>query len=505
MVFAMDDVAVADATPPTPAESPAATTEPATPPPAATPGQRAATFARRVYWLWPALLTLGYGLWKIRVPSLWADELATWGAVRMGWHPLFQMLGHVDAVVAPYYTVMKVWTHVAGTSPVALRLPQVVAMTVAAGLLAVLVDRVGGRRAGILAGLAFAVVPATSRYAQEARPYAFAMMFAVLATLLLVRLMRNPGFGTAAVYALAIVGLGGSHLVGLLLLVAHAVVIRRRTLLPWAIATGCALLPLLPLVWLGHRESAQISWIQPATWESLLSTPDTVFMAGVVTGLLVVLGLLGVSRKPETVLLLSWALVPVLALYLISMVTPLYWPRYLLFTMPAWPALAALTLSRLSPVRSATVLVVLALLAHPAQYEMRKKDGHNHADSAAGGVINANYQPGDGIAFKNGEQPEPWEGRDIISRYVPAGRRPLDVFQVTPQRVNGRLEATECADLTACLDKADPPRLWVIRFASNGDPLHGIGPGKEDLLRSRYRLAKLYLVKGLTVALFVRD
>ncbi len=102
------------------------------------------------------------------------------------------------------------------------------------------------------------------------------------------------------------------------------------------------------------------------------------------------------------------------------------------------------------------------------------------------------------------EQPEPWEARDIVARYVPAGRTPVDVFAVVPQRTDGQLLAAECADPAACLDRADPARLWVVRFQAQADPLAGIGGAKEALLRARYRTEQVWLVRGLTVALLVR-
>jgi hypothetical protein len=78
------------------------------------------------------------------------------------------------------------------------------------------------------------------------------------------------------------------------------------------------------------------------------------------------------------------------------------------------------------------------------------------------------------------------------------------VFATSAQRVDGHLAAAECADLAACLDKADPPRMWVLRLRTQADPLAGIGPTKSDLLRSRYHLSGLWLTKDLTVALYVR-
>src|SRR6266511_791295 len=388
----------------------------------------------RFSWAWPAVLVLVLSGYQLTRPALWADELATWGAVRLGWGPLLRLLGEVDAVVAPYFALMKAWTSVAGTSTLALRLPSVLAMAAAAGLLSILGARVAGRPAGLLAGLAFAVVPTTSRYAQEARPYAFAILFAVLASLALVWLLDRPGWPRAALYAVAVAGLGAFHLISVLLLVA--------------------------------------------------------------------LGLLAVSRQPPAVLAAAWAVAPILALYLVSQLTTLFWARYLLFTLPGFVLLAALALGRLGWPRAAALLVALALLAAPAQTAIRTPDGHNHATAAAAGVIAANERAGDGIAYALDEPVVPWEARDIVARYVPADKRPRDVFALAPQRTGGRLTATECPDLAACL--GDPPRLWVLRYQNLSDPLSGIGTAKEELLRSRYRLEKLWLLRGLTVALYVR-
>jgi mannosyltransferase len=467
------------------------------------PAERASGFAARAYWLWPALLTLALAGWGLGTPALWADELATWGAVRLDWGPLVRLAGHVDAVVLPYFAVEKLWTSVAGTSPAALRLPSVLAMAGAAALVAVLGRRVSGRRVGVLAGLTFAVVPATSRFAQEARPYAFVVLFAVLATLLLVRFLDRPGPATGLPYALAVAGLGAFHLIALLLLVAHAVVARRR-LAGWAAWAGAGVVPVLPLAWYGTRQSGQVSWIPPAHLHTILAAPDSIFVAGEVGGALIVLGVLAFSRRRPAPMLAAWALVPVVVLAAVAQFTPLFWPRYLLYTMPAWVLLAALTLARLSWVRAAGVLVAIVLVGLPTQTAIRTADGHSQGTSQAGGIIAANYRPGDAIVYSQLET-APWVARDVVSRYVPGGRRPTDVFAVTGQRVDGHLAAAECPDLTACLDRAVPERIWVLRPHTVTDPLSGLGPAKESLLRAGYRLSALWLPKDLTLALYVRQ
>jgi mannosyltransferase len=146
---------------------------------------------------------------------------------------------------------------------------------------------------------------------------------------------------------------------------------------------------------------------------------------------------------------------------------------------------------------------VLVLLGYPTQRLIRLPSGHSHDTEAAAAVITANERPGDAVAYALHESPEPWEARDLVARYVPAGKRPLDVFAVRPQRTDGHLLATECADPAACLALADPARLWVVRFQTQSDPLYDIGQPKEDLLRARYRLDRIWLVRGLTVACYL--
>ncbi|MBO0869232.1 MAG: glycosyltransferase family 39 protein [Micromonosporaceae bacterium] len=477
--------------------------------------RRAARWVVRLYWLWPMLLTLAVGGYGLGAPSLWADELATWGAVRIAWRPLYQLLHNVDAVVGPYFVVEKAWVAIAGDSTVALRVPSLLAMAATAGLLALLGHRLGGWWVGLVAGGLFAFVPAVSRYGQEARPYAFSIFFAVLATLLLLRWLDRPagdgpgwrsaGWGLGLAYAAAIVALGAFQLLAVVLLAGHAVAaLRYRRTLRWAVFAGLGLLPLLPLAWLGYRQRGQISWIDKSAFRGLLAVPDTIFAAGIVAGVLIGLSILVISGRPSTVALFAWGVVPPVLLFLAGKVAHVFYPRYLLYTMPAWPVLAALALARTARWRAGVAVLLVGLLGYPTQYSIRTADGHNDAPRAAAQIIAQHERTGDAIAYKLGESAA-WEARDAVARYVPADKRPADIFAVTPQRTDGKLAATECADLRACLDRANPQRLWVLRRFTLTDALDNIGQAKEDLLRPRYHLESLWQVKGLTVALYLRN
>lgn len=176
-------------------------------------------------WAVPGLLTLAVTLVGIGNAQLWRDELGTWSAATRPVPDLVRLTRAIDAATGPYYLLMHGWTALAGTSPTALRLPSALAMAAAAALTARLGARLVGDRAGLLAGLLFAVLPATSRYGQEARPYALATLLAVLATLLLVEALRRPSRRRWAGYAVAVAALGLCHLVALTLLAAHAVAV----------------------------------------------------------------------------------------------------------------------------------------------------------------------------------------------------------------------------------------------------------------------------------------
>ncbi|WP_231921156.1 glycosyltransferase family 39 protein [Micromonospora auratinigra] len=180
-------------------------------------------------WLPPALLTLVATLAGIGHAQLWRDELATWSAATRPVGDLVRLAGTIDAATGPYYLFVHGWTAVFGTSPTALRLPSALAVTAAAALTARLGERLAGPRAGLLAGLLLAVVPSTSRYGQEARPYALATLLAVLATLLLVEALRRPSWPRWTGYALTVAALGLTHLIALTLLAAHGLVVLLTT------------------------------------------------------------------------------------------------------------------------------------------------------------------------------------------------------------------------------------------------------------------------------------
>jgi mannosyltransferase len=502
-------------------------------------------------WLPPIMIMFALGLWRISRPGMWADELATWGAARMALGDMLRMLREVDAVDALYYLLMNGWIRLFGDSEFAMRFPSLLAITATAGLLAVLGRRLISYRVGMIAGLAFTVVPAASRYAQEARVYPFVILLAVIATLLVDRLshrpataLERPGVGRRVWpmagpkttppagsqditqspqphprlilfvgYAVTVAVMGLLHLLAVLIVAAHGVAmlwhVRRPECRPilwrWAIAAGCGVLPVLPLAWLSTHQQGQVSWIPESGVRSLIGLPEKLTSSAAVGGFLVALAVLAISKRWSSLLVLSWIVVPPAVLFLASYFTELFWYRYLLFTLPALVLAAGITLARGRLIHIVAGLVALAAFGVTMNLFYRWPDGHEHDTRGVAKIISANFRPGDAIAYALHEPVVPWEARDVVARYVSADKRPRDAFARVPQRGKGNFLAEECPDseLAQCL--GDAPRVWVIRFESRADPLAKLtNPVKEKLLRDNYRLEQAWTPRAFSVAVYAK-
>ncbi len=240
------------------------------------PGSRrwAGRLATYAAILAPAGVMLIFGLWGLaRDSAMGNDEVATTWAALLSLRELAHLLVHVDAVHGLYYLLMHAWVAV-GSSPTALRVPSVIAMTVGAALVALLARRLTGSAwPALFAGLFMALTPTITFYAQTARSYAMVLTGVVATTLVLVhaldiesaadpRRARRWWIGYAALVALS------SYLneMALLMLAAHAVTVLvarpgRRVFVRWLKAGAAGAVAEFPLLALSVKEHAAIGWI----------------------------------------------------------------------------------------------------------------------------------------------------------------------------------------------------------------------------------------------------
>ncbi|MFF2612189.1 glycosyltransferase family 39 protein [Kitasatospora sp. NPDC058046] len=496
-------------------------------------------------WVWPALVMLAVGGYRLGTPDLWRDEMATWTVSTRSLGDLLRLLQHVDASNGAYYLLMHGWTAVFGDSTLSLRIPSVLAMAGAAALVALTARRLfGSKVAAVGAGLLLAVPPEISRYAQEARSYALVTCAIAAASYFLLRALERPTWRRWAPYCVAMALAGAGHLVSfstvagqLGLLALHLWRTRpaadRRLLWQYPLAVAVAALPVLPVVLLGSRQSdRQLGWIPTPSLRGLAYFGERLFGSDLVFYAFVPLALLALAlpgRRIQAWQALLLAELPVVGVWLVSRLTDTsyFLGRYLLFTVPAWAvlagggaaavygAVAALARRRGRAPRGAVAvagLLTVGLLAAPAvvalpkQPEIRYADSHNGSEEpfkAAAREIAAGYRTGDGMAAPLGDQSwaMAWPG---VSYYLPQDVVPFPVFVAQSADDAEDLSPTPCPQPADCLGGVS--RIWLLVLGDTEDPLGAMPTDQAQVLRTQYgdpdRVTPL---GGLTLALLDRD
>jgi len=163
---------------------------------------------REAWWGLAALLAIALLLRILGLgsQSLWVDEAFSVHYAKpdasLTWNHLLDNLhGPLHALVLHY------WMRIAGTSEAMLRLPSVVASLLSIPAFWFLARRAWGKRVAWIGSALLAVSPFHIWYAQEARNYAFLILFAILAESAFQRLItEGPRRGLLVQYGLALLG-----------------------------------------------------------------------------------------------------------------------------------------------------------------------------------------------------------------------------------------------------------------------------------------------------------
>jgi mannosyltransferase len=329
-------------------------------------------------------------LWVVPITSsLWLDELGTWWVVKAGLGTAIDRAWVYQGQSPFYYVIEWAARAIGGGGEIVLRVPSLVASIGSAVVLAELVRRLIGREAARISVLVFAATSVVAFEASEARPYAIATLAGVAATSALVRWLDEGGWARAVVYAVLAVLVVWVHYLFALVLISHGIYalvrLRRRqtggvALRHLAAVAGLVVAGVLPLLiqaaslW-GRRSSLSVP--ADATIQDLLA----VCVPPVLMGAIFLGGLLARSQGRLTVsppavgpsslvLFVSWLLIPVATLFLVSAVTPvtLLSPRYFAAVTPAAAALSGWAISAIEPAAArriiAGVLAIFSVLAY---------------------------------------------------------------------------------------------------------------------------------------------
>lgn len=377
----------------------------------------------------PSLAALALGWWDVnRHHSMWRDESVTYQVAHRSLPELWGLLGNVDAVHGLYYFLMhgvfRVWED-GGLE--ALRMPSVVATAAAAAGVGVLVRHLSRGTAGILAGVAFAVLPLVQQYAQEGRSYALVTAAAVWATYLFVRGVEQNRSSTWVAYASVFIVASWLHEFAALAMIAHGAtlwwcVAPKAVFRSWAWSSLAVVAAVIPLAVVSAQQAeSQLGWLgRPSVgaWIQWAATGIAAFLLaryvhrdhGTRTALMARGGTLDVNR-----LALPLVVLPAGLLMVVSLVKPWYVDRYVLYGMAGLAALIGQTLDRVlisgvrlswaggrnvprSAVACVTALVAVAVLV-PWSMEMRSPESRKDDVLAVSEAVRHQLEATDDVLF----------------------------------------------------------------------------------------------------------
>jgi hypothetical protein len=326
-----------------------------------------------VLWLYPA------------GSSFWRDETGTFWDIN---HGLAALLSGQWQGQSPLYYLTAWLAYLAGGSrEFVLRIPSMLAMAGAAVVLYRIGIRFFDSSIALLAVLVFLCEQHVAFAANDARPYALALLAANTSVLLLLRWLDTGGFRAAALWALGAAFVVYAHYFFGPVLIVEAIYAVYRIkkgsparlveLSAAALAASLLVLPLLGHIrtLFGNRSNVTIP-LTPSFFDLMDHVAPAVMIASAMIGLLIAFfmrswqpGAWPFTKKSDFWLMFSWAFFVPLLYFLLALFSPLklFIPRYVLSGAPGAALLMAAVIASVADRASrrivATCLAGSAILA----------------------------------------------------------------------------------------------------------------------------------------------
>ncbi len=377
--------------------------------------------SRETVLVWVLVLAAwAWRLYGLDAQSLWRDET---DSLRFATRPLAQALAMFTrpGENGPlFFLLLRPWLAVAGHSEFALRFPSALAGVLAVPLIYRWGRWLGTRRMGWVAALLLSFNPYHLWYSQEAKMYALVVTLILAVLWAFVRAMERGGWWRWGLWVALVSVCFYLHVLAALVLPLQVVWFLlmprwRRRWRSFAAALAVLILPYLPLIgwqWTlltdpdfatGHP-FVPLGRMLLVTWAAqlagILVLPGMWILAPAV--FLLLAGAFWPSDRLRGVrLLLTWWFVPLLLLYVICLITPLFTDRYLIWTLPAQLLLMAWGVIKVAQRYRLLALSVLALwLAFPFGVGWQQMHMPIKSDfRAAAGYVAPRRQPGDVTLF----------------------------------------------------------------------------------------------------------
>lgn len=371
-------------------------------------------------------------LWGLGTESLWLDEATSLVLARVPFGSFWRQAAGPEINATAYYLLLRGWVTF-GTDEAWIRLLSALFAITTIPLVHVLGRRLFGEPRAAIAALVLATSPFFIEFAQEARGYSLALLLGSSSSLAFLLALERSTFTRWTAWAF-LAGLGlYAHFFTVFVVVAQLVVgvaaailehdlqPRLRSLTISTAAVGLMAVPILIVVSGAGRD--YIAHIPRPTPYIVIRT--LFLVTGGFAPLTILVGLLATAaavgslhhwrrgdlqarERVGLVLAWAWLLIPPLASLAISLVKPIFYPRYLIVMVPGIAVVAALGVSSIRPYRlaaiAATVLVAVSLAGSVRQAATLSKEDWR----GAAAIVLDRAEAGDGIAFVSASVAKPF-------------------------------------------------------------------------------------------------
>ncbi|SEN44365.1 Uncharacterized membrane protein [Pseudomonas sp. ok272] len=491
------------------------------------------------YGIWPILVLAALvRLYGLTSAAIWGDEGSS---LLMSQFTLSGIWFHAAHDVHPplYFMLLHGWMALFGDGLFAIRALSALPGVVAVALGVWLVRLVANPRVALLAGLLLALLPTAVRYSQEVRMYSLLGVWLLGATIALVYWLKQPQRSRyLVIYTLLMTAAFYTHYFTALCVIAHWVyllVLRVQPAHPqrylqrpaWWLANLAIVLLFMPWVpglieLVQHvdqlKANGDVGWELPVDWSSMPSMVWSFMIQDDGTDfawpLFIALPLLLLAVVWVTVwrdrsvyrwsaLLAIYTLLPLLLVYGVSFISPVFIERYLSAYALGLPLIIALAISRLWQRSRVLALALLLVFVGTELVGLKNNATVDVNDQASVMVefVNQHYTPGDQIVIS-----------DMLwyMPYVYYNRTDATPLLYTPPNANGSSSRPNAYGFGTLVDADGPAvyldqlaqlpvgnhRVWLISTADQPDefaPLPGNWQPVSDMAAGNNR-ARLFMV-----------
>ncbi|RMF03659.1 MAG: hypothetical protein D6768_05365 [Chloroflexi bacterium] len=463
------------------------------------------------------ILLAGFALRMVNLgrQSLWYDETVSAFLARL---PVTELVAHTARDIHPpgYYLLLHFWAAASGTSETALAWFSLLFGMLLIPLTFLLAKTLFNQNVARWSALLVAVSPYNIWYSQEVRMYTLGAACGVAATWFALRALTVSSPADRKFWAgyvlFAVMGLYALYYFSFLLLVINALFLiytlqptvnrpKLAELIAANLVTALLYLPWLPIAWRQATNPPVPPWrTPPALWNVALESWSALSWGQSVNPvdawplllpaiLLFGLGLFALAAKSrkKTIFLLAYTFGPLLLIYLLSFVTPLYHVRYVFTYAPAFYIVLGGGLAWLATRRRWVAVAAAALWLAASGYSLLQyfTAPQYRPDDFRGAVqfIDNHWQPGDALLANAGYT---YTAGDVytnipglaIRRLVPYpdSAAPDAPLLLQTGTVNGSPQlgwgdpradfyAMPAGQTIAALEQlaAEHPRLWMLR------------------------------------------